>query len=277
MKLIRVLKKVYCEPWLIRADMHAKLSAIVGRHVCGNEAEIKASEMEMPEPEELKATITDDGIAIIPIMGVIGKRVGMLEKTSGVTDIDEISRLFDGVMADPTVKAIMLDIDSPGGTVGGVMEFAESIRQSRDDKPIHAMTDGDMDSAAYWIGSQADTVTATQSASVGSIGVYLPMLDASRAYEMQGYKVELFKSGDLKGIGVPGTSLSDDQRAHLQSQVDYLFGQFKSAVIDGRRELINDNFMQGQALYAAQAREAKLIDDIVQSKAQALDILRKSL
>jgi len=276
MKLMRVLKKVYCEPWLIRPDMHLQLSEIVGRHVRNDVKAIEDAENALPEIEPLKAEIID-GMAVIPIHGVIGKRVGMLEKTSGVTDIDEVSRLFDEVMADPSIKGVLFDIDSPGGTVGGVMEFAENIRASRDDKPIHAFSDGDMCSAAYWIGSQADTVTATASSSIGSVGVYLPLLDSSRRYEMEGLKVDVIKAGDLKAIGVPGTALTDQQRAHLQEQVDFIYSRFKSAVIDGRREYISDEFMQGQSLYADQSKKTKLIDDVVSGRASALDILHKSL
>jgi signal peptide peptidase SppA len=278
MKLMRVLQKVYCEPWLIRPDFHARIADIVKLHAAGNEAQIKANlammGLDIEEPEDIECEMIG-AVAVLPIQGVIGKRVGMLQKTSGVTDIDEVSALFNSTMADPSVKAILLDIDSPGGTVGGVMEFAELIRDCRSDKPVWAFTDGDMDSAAYWIGSACGHIAATSSACVGSIGVYLPLIDQSRAYEMAGYKAEVIKAGELKAIGVPGTSLTSEQRAHLQSQVDYLCDMFKASVNEGRGKTIDPSFMQGQALYAPQALAAGLIDDVVSNRQEVIDGLNK--
>jgi signal peptide peptidase SppA len=218
-----------------------------------------------------------NGIAVIPVQGMIGKRVGALEKTSGVTDIDEVSALFNVAMADSSVRGVLFDIDSPGGTVGGVMELAENIRFSRNEKPVWAFTEGDMDSAAYWIGSAASHIAATKSASVGSIGVYLPLLDSTRAFEMAGYKQEVIKSGNLKAIGVPGTPLADDQRAYLQSQVDFLYAQFKAAVIEGRGRNVPDEAMQGQAFYTEQAQGFGLVDDVVSGINDCLDGMNKIL
>ena len=280
MRLLRILNAVHCEPWLVRPAYHAQIAEIVRLHAIGNEAQIQANiaalNIDASEPAKLEIQRRGE-VAVIPIHGMIGKRVGMLEKTSGVTDIDEVSALFDVAMAEPMYKAVLFDIDSPGGTVGGVMEFAENIRFSRSEKPIWAFTDGDMDSAAYWIGSACGHIAATKSAAVGSIGVYLPMLDQSRAYEMAGLKREVIKAGDLKAIGVPGTAITDEQRAHLQAQVDYLYAQFKGAVVEGRGRAIADEAMQGQAFYATQARECGLIDDVVASMQDCLDGLNSVL
>jgi signal peptide peptidase SppA len=279
MKLMRVLNEVHCKPWLIREDVHCRIAEIVQMHVAGDTERINAAVkalglIETDEPEPLESQ-NIDGISIIPIRGVIGRRVGMLEKTSGVTDIEEISALLDVSMADTAVRGIILDIDSPGGTVAGVMELAENIRFSRKDKPIWAFTSGDMDSAAYWIGSAASHISATPSASVGSIGVYLPWMDQTKRYEIAGVKVDVIKAGRLKGMGVPGTALNEEQRAYLQSQVDYLRDQFKGAVIDGRERMIDDETMQGQAFYAAQALERGLIDDICGTMHELIDAINR--
>jgi len=117
-------------------------------------------------------------------------------------------------------------------------------------------------SAEYWIASQANAVYATPSAQVGSIGVYLALLDYSRAAEVQGIKVELFKSGKHKGMGMPGTSLSDEQRDMLQSRVEALGVKFRAAVRTGRARDIADDAMQGQSFAVEAAVENGLIDQV---------------
>jgi len=134
------------------------------------------------------------------------------------------------------VQAVFLDMDSPGGTVNGTPELAALVADVSKAKYTYAFTDGQMCSAAYWIASQSDAVFATPSARVGSIGVLLPMLDESKAFEQAGIKDELFAAGKYKSVGVPGLLLTDEQRAWLQSDVDKIYADFKAAVLArGRR------------------------------------------
>ena len=118
-----------------------------------------------------------------------------------------------------------------------------------------------MASAAYWLASGADIILASQSAQVGSIGVYMAWMDDSRAMEMKGYRAELIKRGKFKGMGVSGTSLSDDARALLQNSVDQVYGWFTGHV-KLFREDISQEAMEGQTFFAADAKEQDLIDAI---------------
>jgi ClpP class serine protease len=117
-------------------------------------------------------------------------------------------------------------------------------------------------SAAYWLASQAQSIMMDQSALVGSIGVYLPIADQSERYKQAGVKMDVIKGGKFKGMGIPGTTLTEEQRAQLQSRVDYIYGQFKAAVRTGRGMDIRDEDMQGQDFFGAQAMEAGLVDAI---------------
>jgi signal peptide peptidase SppA len=167
---------------------------------------------------------------------------------------------------------VLLDIDSPGGSVTGVPELAARIKAVADERPVFAFTDGMMCSAAYWLASQTDAIYATKTADVGSIGVYMAILDEARAYEMAGVKVELFKAGRLKGMGMPGTSLTEEAREHLQSEVDDIYQWFTSDVRSKRD--VSAEVMQGQSFMAEAAARHELIDMVVPSLAAAVEEIK---
>ena len=153
----------------------------------------------------------------------------------------------------------------------GTPEAAKALRLVRDVKPVMAYVDGFCDSGAYWLASQAGAIYATESADVGCIGCYMAMLDQTRALDMAGLKVELFKSGKFKGMGLPGTSLNDEQRAYLQASVDRIADQFKAAVRSGRVKPISDEAMQGQSFSADQAKSIGLIDQVASASTALRD------
>jgi protease-4 len=155
--------------------------------------------------------------------------------------------------------------------VSGTPEAAAAVLRAKAAKPVLAYADGLMDSAAYWIGSQADAIYATQSADVGCIGCYLAILDTSRADEMAGYKLEMFRSGRFKGMGAAGTSLSDEQRAMLQADVDRIAAEFKVAV-RGTRGAISDELMQGQSYSVEAALAHGLVDAVTDMDAALRDV-----
>ena len=203
-----------------------------------------------------------NGYGIVPLHGVIGKGLLPIERAMGAADLNDFTNAVGEMSADPSVKTIVLDISSPGGTVTGVEEAAAIVRSAG--KPTIAFTDTEMASAAYWIGSSADRVVATPSASVGSIGVYMAFADTSKMYADAGVKVEVIKSGDLKAAGIDGTSLSDAQRADLQSQVDEIHAEFKASV-RGKRSMVEDSAMRGQVFSGRAAAKHGLVTGIVTS------------
>lgn len=260
-RMVRVLTALCCEPWLITPQMHRTLTEIVLRHVADpTAAHAVAGNMEANPAK--RAYALQDGIAIIPLEGVIGRKFSTMLYSSGVTSVDVFQRLVDTAAADSEVKGIMLMVDSPGGVVSGTPEAAEAVRRANKIKPTLAYADGMMDSAAYWIASQAGAIYATQSADVGSIGTYMALLDYSRQMEMQGVRAEIFKSGKHKAMGFPGTSLSDEQREMLRDHVNKTGAQFKAYVREGRARDIPDDAMQGQSFTSVEALEIGLIDAI---------------
>jgi len=263
--LLRVARAVWCEPWLIEPATHRVLSQILDAHMRGGDPELQRRLMGVAlagqdgEDADAPAYRVSDGVAIIPLQGVIGRKVGALERSSGVTDIDAFAEAVRVADNDPTVTAIMLDIDSPGGTVGGVQSAADTVRQAK--KPTMAFTGDRMASAAYWVGAAAQAVYAEEMATVGSVGVYKAILDQSRAMEAAGLKVDLFASGPYKGAGVPGVPLTEAQRVQIQGRIDELASIFK-ADIRRTRPQIGDDAMQGQSFLGRGAMAAGMVDAV---------------
>ena len=211
-----------------------------------------------------------DGVGVIPIAGVIGgPRLSPLEKMMGAVDVADISATIDAMAADPAVEKIAFNISSPGGTVTGVEELANKIRDLG--KPTMAYTDSEMASAAYWLGSQADRVVASPSATVGSVGVYMAIPDMSKLYEASGVRMVVIKStgSPLKGAGIEGTSLSDEQLADLQASVDSIHEDFKAA-IRSKRKMVADSALRGQVFSGKQAAAQGLVTGIADSFSKAL-------
>ena len=267
MKFVNVLSELWLKPMLITPYMHRLLCEIVQDHITGlahadggRAAEwAKIGDAKAADRDEAKIEMVD-GVAVIPVRGIISQGLGIVEDSSGIADVFDVSRMIDLATSDRDVSAIVYDIDSPGGSVTGTPEIAAKIRAAAAVVPSVAYTSGLMASAAYWIGSQADAIYAAQSALVGSIGVYMAWLDSSRAMEMAGLKTELIKHGKFKAIGLDGTALNDEQRAMLQSRVDRVFEWFAGAVREQRD--VDPAAMEGQTYYGDDAIAVGLVDAV---------------
>jgi len=208
-----------------------------------------------------------DGVGIVPIVGVIGKGLSPLEKMMGAVDVNDVSAAIDAFASNPEVEKVALQISSPGGTVTGVEELANKIRNL--EKPTMAYTDSEMASAAYWISSAADKVTVSPSSTVGSVGVYIAIPDYSEAAKMQGIKMVVIKSGKFKGAGIEGTSLDEDQMSNLQASVDTIHAEFKEAV-NMKRKMVKAEAMEGQVFSGKQAAAQGLVTGLADSFNDAL-------
>ena len=192
---------------------------------------------ETPKPYQ-----TPGGTYVIPVMGMIGSGLSPLEAI-GSADVQKIDDQIDEALA-ANPKRILFHINSDGGTVEGVEELAEKIRSLPVD--TIAYSSGSMNSAALWIAAASNRVVVSPSASVGSVGVYVTILDQSAQAKAAGLEVKVIKSGALKGMGIPGTSLTSEQEAYLQQEVDALAETFKSSV-RMKRKLVQEADMQGQS------------------------------
>lgn len=219
-----------------------------------------------PQPQRVSTTelIPVKGgksIARVPVRGTLMKGQSSLGGTSTV----QMRRDIRAAAANPDVSAILLDVESPGGTVAGTPELANEVKAARAAKPVWAHVDDLAASAAYWVASQADMVFANdRTALVGSIGTFLTVYDYSRAAEMEGVRVLHFATGPLKGAGAPGTPVTDAQAADFQGRVDAMQQSFDAAVRAGRG-LTPEQLAAvrtGGVFTADQAVRLKLIDGI---------------
>lgn len=206
----------------------------------------------LARPQKIGAT------AVIPVEGVITSGLPTIYRAFGYADTVQIADWVKAAVADDTVEKILLRIDSPGGMVTGTPELGEVVDAATASKKVVAHTAGMMDSAAYWIGSQADEVWCTPSADVGCIGVYQMYYNFTGFLEQFGVTAEMFKSGDLKGTGHPDVPLSKDQAADIQKTVDLIGVQFRAAVTN-KRVMVEPDSMRGQSFIGAEAAERHLV------------------
>lgn len=174
--------------------------------------------------------VTPSGIAIIPVFGTLVRRTVGLEAQSGLTSYSSIEDLLTDALQDSAVRAILLDIDSPGGEAGGVFDLADKIYAARQQKPIWAVADEDAFSAAYALAAACEKIYLTRTSGVGSIGVIAVHLDQSQAEEDAGLKYTAVYAGDRKNDMTPHEPLSDPARQQLQDEVNRVYNLFTTSV-----------------------------------------------
>jgi signal peptide peptidase SppA len=220
----------------------------------------QAADRRRNEPQE--------GIAIVPLTGVISPRVHDVEgmSTGGGVSAEGFAALMRQLAADPAVKGVVLDVDSPGGNVAGVPEAVEAIRDVRGaGKPVSAVAHHWAASAAYWLASAADELVVTPSGEVGSIGVYVYHEDISRMLERVGVTPTLIKAGPNKAEGLEEFPLSEDAKGYLQARVDDYYGMFVRDVAKGRKvpvATVREQFGGGRMVGAQAAVSAGMADRV---------------
>jgi len=209
---------------------------------------------------DLAYSVDESGVVAVPITGQLMKGWSKYGGTSSLTLRQKLRML----KRDPEVKAVMLAIDSPGGTTAGTAELAEDVRELAQEKPVHAYIEDLGASAAYWVASQAHRITANATGEVGSIGTVAVLVDSSEQAAAEGIEVHVLSTGAYKGTGVPGTKVTPAQVEYLQSRVDDINEHFIAAVSDGRlvsRDRVRE-WADGRVWIAQKAAEKGLIDGV---------------
>jgi signal peptide peptidase SppA len=214
------------------------------------------------------------GIGTVVLRGPMMRNPDVIDQlVFGATDTEEVMAAVNEAAEREDVQAIILDIDSPGGSVNGTPELAAAVAAASKAKTVYAFSAGQMCSAAYWVASQCDAVYATPSARVGSIGVILPVVDSSEAFAKAGLKMEVFAAGKFKSAGTPGTSLTEEQKDWLQSEVEEIAADFRTAVL-ARGRKIPDEAMEGQTFSGRRAMRLNMAG-MVDGRAQVMTRLRE--
>lgn len=163
-------------------------------------------------------------LAVLNIEGELLPKCSQLEAQCGFVSTEMMHDTFVKLEEDSSVNRIVLSIDSPGGAVNGLFEFADVIANSK--KEVLAWTNGQMTSGAYLIASAAKEIIASPSAVVGSIGVIISMLKVQES----DIKVINFKAGNKKDYGSPYTELSEEESKYFQEKVDNIYTDFVKLV-----------------------------------------------
>jgi signal peptide peptidase SppA len=204
-------------------------------------------------------------VAVIPVYGVICHRGDMFSEFSGGCSTEKLGQQLRQAINDPSVKAIVMDFDTPGGSTDGVDELATEIYNARKKKSITAVSDSLCASAGYYLAAQCTEVVASPSSMTGSIGVYCEHDDYSGALDQAGVKITLISYGENKTAGNSSEPLSDTAREHLQEMVDDFGLKFEKAVARGRGvklEEVQKSFGRGRIWTAEQAVKQGLADRV---------------
>lgn len=258
-----IMRAVLNTPWAILPEKLSAIQALLALRAAGGH--VTADDIAAATNGRRPLLPTRGAVAVIPVYGTIHQHAGMMMESSGGTATDAVSEALRQALADPGVGAVVLDVDSPGGAVSGVGELATEILQSRGPKPIIAVANSLMASAAYWIGSAADEVWVTPGGEVGSIGVYAAHEDVSQALEKDGVRVNLVSAGKYKTEGNQFEPLTDEARSAIQARVDAYYAMFVAAVARGRgyaETTVRNGFGEGRLLGAQAAVDAHMADKI---------------
>lgn len=265
-KLYSRCRQVVSEtPWLMLPGYAKVITAIIDERMSGYR----------PTQEEIQERIgvqrdnepsAVGHVAVIPVVGPIFNRAGAMQQVSGAKSLLDFQNEFRAALADPEVSGIVLDIDSPGGTVDLVPETAAEIRAASKVKPVYGVANAMAASAAYWLLAACEFSAVTPSGDVGSVGVYMMHQDASEMMKQKGIDTTIVKAGKHKAEGNPFEPLSEEAIAHMQVGVDKIYDMFVGAVADYRGQKKADviaNFGEGRTVMADDALKFGMVDAIM--------------
>ncbi len=220
-----------------------------------------------------KPYVTAMGTAVIPVSGSLGLGLTKFEKLTGGVDMADVGNSIDEMLANPAVKRIAFQVNSPGGTVLGTPELADKVYNIQ--LPTMTYARELIASGAYYAFSQVQELVAAPSAYVGSIGVI--MVDESYAdyYNQIGLKMEIFRAGKYKAANVGGEGYTDEMRAMEQERIEAMHEQFKQTVLR-TRSFADRADMEGQVYPGAVAAEKNLVTGLANTFEDALAMFEGS-
>lgn len=260
----KIAARFFNHPWAMLPEKLQEIVGFIEIKMAGDsvsEEDVKTAVGRRNQSSERKA----GAVAILPISGVLAPKMTFMMEMSGGTSLEMLSKRFKALVDDGAVGAIILDIDSPGGSVEGLADFAEEIYQARSKKKIVAIANTMACSAAYWLGSAADEFYAIKSSWVGSIGVYMVHHDFSKHLEDEGIKTTIISAGKFKAEANDFEPLTDEAKVHLQENVDVWYNMFVAAVARNRsvsEDDVRNGFGEGRYFPAETALNENMIDGI---------------
>jgi signal peptide peptidase SppA len=256
-KYPHIISKLFYEPLLVTRAQHAAICQVVESHM----AKVQAADYEDEDEEDGTEYVAVEKTAIIPVCGTLVGHAADIPMSSCGCGCDEIALMIDVAVADPAVSRIIFNFNTPGGSVTGIPELGRKIASIVSKETI-AFTDSQCCSGGMWLAEQCQQFYATESATLGSIGVWCAYLDLSKQMHMAGENLQEFSAGKYKTMGAWWKPLTKEESKMIQASVDKIYDQFKEAVQTRRQ--VADEFMQGQTFDGPEAVEAGLIDGVVE-------------
>ncbi|PMS17833.1 peptidase S49 [Trinickia dabaoshanensis] len=216
-------------------------------------------------PQAQTYAAANDAIAVLPFYGIAVQRTDAMSELLGLVSVQRFTQALRATLADQAVRGIVIDMDSPGGSVYGIGELAEEIYRWRTRKPIFAIANSLAASGAYWIASAATECYVTPGGEVGGIGVIAAHQDLSQALDKAGIQTTLIAAGKYKTEGNPFQPLGADARAAMQMRVDGYYRSFVQAVAKHRNvpeSAVRNGMGQGRLLDAERADRESMVDGI---------------
>jgi len=197
-------------------------------------------------------------IAVVYVQGELTTGVA-----PGYASSDTIVRQLEKLREDSEVKAVILRINSPGGSPAAAQEIVEAIKKLREEKLVIASLGDIATSGAYYIAAPCDLIIASPDTMTGSIGALWVFEDRSKYYEKEGIEHTVIKSGEFKDMGADWRGLTHEERIYAQQIVDDVFNRFLNTVAECRNISIDElkEYADGRVLTGEMAKEAGLIDD----------------
>ena len=192
----------------------------------------------------------------------IGQKVAVIDITGIITKSDAMIKLIHTYRDDPSIKAIVIRVDTPGGSVAPVQEIYSELQKI--EKPIVASMGGTAASGGYYVACAADTIMANPGTLTGSIGVIMQFTRMKGLYDKIGLEHQVIKSGEFKDTGSPFRTLTEEEQAVLQATVDNVYNQFVDTIFEARQSLLSRSeiaeLADGRIFSGQQAFDLKLLD-----------------
>ncbi len=263
-----VANAVFNEPWMIHPEMLAIICEVIGLRVNGvmsDDPSWRASGAAFDARAAAHADRQRGGgsVAVLPLFGLMSQRMNMMTQMSGGTSTESFKRAFQMAVRDDAISSIVLDVDSPGGSVFGVQELWQTVMDARGTKPVIAVANSMMASAAYYVASAADEIVVAPMGEVGSIGVLVAHEDISGAQEKAGIKTTLIHTGKKKILGNPFEPLTEEARQMIETSNASLYDSFINAVARGRGvkpSLVRSGFGEGGMVLGPEAVRMGMAD-----------------
>lgn len=218
--------------------------------------------MTAPQLTERRAWLpVGENVALIHITGIIA---GTGNEFDGVVTPERVLSQLDQAVADPTVQAILLRIDSPGGTVAASQEIAIEVARASEEKPVVVSVGDVAASGAYMVAAQADEIVASPTSAIGSIGVITQIPNVAGLLDKLGIEFTILTAGEYKGAGSAFRSLTPTETALIQTEVDVAYEEFIRVVAEGR-DMTEDEVREmatGFAWSAILAKDKGLVDKL---------------